>query len=346
MLSDPSEIVMLTMVAIAAVIATRIIRDVTSSARKRRYTRPVKYVLILSLSLGFVFSFFETAALLAAEIMALAILLLSLYFYLVGGWLTSHQNLRSFWIPSKTIKDWFFYLSLYNGVIGVVSGVLSVILPYFTSFEVPATIGTVYSGVSVLAALMEFTILLPDKSTICGLVYAFCFVTRRFNNSKEFYVEDIDFEKMITNTIHSEIDVRESLESLVKQGFAVKQSPTPMGRVRFKINVYGAKYLEVYWTETLIRISRQKERIEKVLTYVEHRSNNVNPDEVKIIVKALEELSLQKSKLILLREEYGLAVGDSWYNNAKKRIDWLESRFQGLKGVHPQVEAQSNSSGV
>ena len=151
---------------------------------------------------------------------------------------------------------------------------------------------------------------------------------------------------MITNTIHSEVDVRESLESLVKQGFAVKQSPTPMGRVRFKINVYGAKYLEVYWTETLIRISRQKERIEKVLTYVEHRSNNVNSNDTKIIVKALEELCLQKSKLNLLREEYGLAVGDSWYNNTKKRIDWLESRFQGLKGVHPQAEAQSNSSGI
>lgn len=328
---------MLTMVAIAAVIATRIIRDVTSSARKRRYSRPVKYVLIISLVLGFGFSFFETAALVAAEIMALAVLLLSLYFYLVGGWLTSHQNLRSFWIPSKTIKDWFFYISLCNGVIGVVSGVLSVILPYFTIFEVPATISTVYSGVSVLAALMEFTILLPNKSTICGLVYAFCFVSRRFSSSKEFYVEDIDFEKMITNTIHSEVDVREALEALVRQGFAIKQSPTPMGRVRFKINMYGAKYLEVYWTETLIRISRQKDRLEKVIAYVEHRLKNAKPSDKKIIMKASDEINLQKRKLIHLREEYGLAVGDSWYANTVQRIEWLEGRLKGLQEVKPQA---------
>ena len=335
---------MLTMVAIAAIIAIRIIRDVTSSARKRRYTSKVKYVLIISLLLGLVFSFFETMAIVVAEIMALTVLVLSLYYYLVGGWLTSHQSLRSFWIPSKTIKGWFFYLSLLNGVIGVVSGVLSVVLPYFTSFEVPATISTVYSGVSVLAALMEFTILLPDKSIICGLVYAFCFVTRRFKNNKEFYVEDIDFDKMITNTIHSEIDVREALESLVKQGFAVKQSPTPMGRVRFKINMYGAKYLEVYWTETLIRISRQKERIEKVLAYIEHRLKKATPNDRKIIIKALEEINVQKSKLIRLREEYGLAVGDSWYDNTSKRLVWLESMVQELSGVSPEVEAQSSES--
>ncbi len=324
---------MLTMVAIAAIIATRIIKDVTSSARKKKYSRPVKYVLILSVCLGFVFSFFETIALVAAEIMAIIILLLSLYFYLVGGWLTSHQNLRSFWIASKTIKDWCFYLSLYNGVIGVVSGVLSVILPYFTTLEVPATISTVYSGVSVLAALMEFTILLPDKSIICGLVYAFCFVSRRFSNSQEFYVEDIDFEKMITNTIHSEVDVREALESLVRQGFAIKQSPTPMGRVRFKINMYGAKYLEVYWTETLIRISRQKDRLEKVLSYVEHRLKNAKPSDHTIIMKALEEIDLQKNQLINLREEYGLAVGDSWHTNTIQRIEWLEGRLKGLQEV-------------
>lgn len=328
---------MLTMVVIAAVIAIRIIRDVTSSAKKRRYSRPVKYVLIISVVLGVGFSFFETAALVAAEIMALIVLLLSLYFYLVGGWLTSHQNLRSFWIPSKTIKDWLFYISLYCGVIGVVSGVLSVILPYFNTFEIPATIGTVYSGVSVLAALMEFTILLPNKSTICGLVYAFCFVSRRFSSNKEFYVEDIDFEKMIINTIHSEIDVREALEALVRQGFAIKQSPTPMGRVRFKINMYGAKYLEVYWTETLIRISRQKDRLEKVLTYVEHRIKNAKQSDQKIIMKAFDEINLQKSKLVNLREEYGLAVGDSWYANTVQRIEWLEGRLRGLQEVKPQA---------
>ncbi len=320
---------MLTMVIVAAIIAIRIIRDVTSSTRKRRYTRPAKYVLILSLGLGVAFSFSEPIALIAAQLTSLLILLSSLYYY-IGGWLTSHPSFRGFWLPSENIKDWFFYLSLYNGVIGVASGVLSVILPYFTTIEVPATISTVYSGISVLAALMEFTILLPEKITICGLVYAFCFVTRRFTGNKEFYVEDIDFEKMVTHTMHTEFDVREALESLVKQGFAIKQSPTPMGRVRFKINLYGARYLEVCWTETLIRISRQKERVEKILTYVEHRVKGMDPSDRTMMTKAMEETKVQKKNLTTLREEYGLAVGDSWYYNTTRRIERLETGFKHI----------------
>ncbi len=340
MLTDPTEIVMLTMVMVAAIIVIRILRDATSSTRKKGYTRPVKYILISSFGLGIAFSFYETAGLVVAEITSVTILLSSLYYSLVG-WLTSHQSLRSFWLPSENIKNWFFYLSLYTAVIGVFSGVLSVILPYFTPIIIPATISTVYSGISVLAALLDFTIHLPEKGTISGLVYAFCFVTRRFTEDKEFYVEDIDFEKIVAHTLHTEFDVREALESLVKQGFAIKQSPTPMGRVRFKINIYGARYLEVRWTETLIRISRQKERIEKILTYVEHRSKDVDPSDHKIITKALEEIENQKKNLIRIREEYGMAAGDSWYYNTARRIEWLETRLKGFESTQQEAAPQS-----
>ncbi len=331
MLTDPSEIVMLTMVMVAAIIAIRILRDVTSSTQKVGYTRPVKYILTISLGLGIAFSFYEAVGLIIAEITSIAILLSSLYYSLVGGWLTSHQSLRSFWLPSENIKSWFFYLSLYTAVVGVFSGVISVILPYFTPIIIPSTISTAYSGISVLAALLDFTIRLPDKSTICGLVYAFCFVTRRYTENEEFYIEDIDFEKIVTHTLHTEFDVREALESIVKQGFAIKQSPTPMGRVRFKINMYGARYLEVCWTETLIRISRQKDRIEKILTYVEHRLKDMDPSDHKIITKALEEIETQKDKLIKMRDEYGLAVGESWYYNTAKRIEMVERSFKGVE---------------
>lgn len=319
---------MLTMVMVASIIAIRILRDATSSDRKSRYNKPVKYILILSLVFGVIFSFYETFGLVAAEITSVCILVSSLYYSLLGGWITSHQSLRSFWLPSENIKEWFFYLSLYSAVIGVVSGVLSVIFPYFSPIVIPATISTVYSGISVLAALIDFTIRLPDFSTICGLVYAFCFVTRRFTLDREFYVEDIDFEKIVANTHHTEFDVRESLESLVKQGFAIKQSPTPMGRVRFKINMYGAKYLEVCWTETLIRISRQKEKVEKIISYVEHRATDVMPSDKKIIAKAIEEIELQKKVLIKLENEYGMALGESWGHNIVRRIDYLEMKLK------------------
>lgn len=342
LLTDPSEIVMLTMVAVAAIIGVRILRDITSSTRKRRYARPAKYVLLLSLGLGVLFSFYETPALIVAEMTSITIFISSLYYYLVGGWLTSHQNFRSFWLPSESIKDWFFYLSLYTAVVGVTSGVLSVILPYFTSIVVPNTVSTVYSGISVLAALLEFTILLPEKTIICGLIYAFSFVTRRFSGGRDFYIEDIDFGRIVTHTIYSEFDVREALESLVKQGFAVKQSPTPMGRVRFKINVYGARYLEVCWTETLIRISRQKDRVEKILAYVEHRLKGLDPSDSTIITKALEEIKTQKETLTRLREDYGPAVGDSWYQKTVRRIEWLETKFREADS-YQKTEAKSTS---
>jgi hypothetical protein len=255
------------------------------------------------------------------------ILISSLYYNLIGGKLTSHPSLRSLWLPNESIKEWFFYISLYTAVVGVASGVISVVLPYFTPITLPATVSTVYSGISVLAALFEFTILTSEKTTIIGLVYAFSFVTRRFSNSAEFYIEDIDFDKIVTHTIYNEFDVREALESLVKQGFAVKQSPTPMGRVRFKINVYGARYLEVCWTETLIQISRQKDRVEKIIAYVDHRLKDIEPSESRIIAKALEEIKTQKEILMRLREDYGLAVGDSWYQKMVRRMEWLQARF-------------------
>ena len=128
----------------------------------------------------------------------------------------------------------------------------------------------------------------------------------------------------------------------MKQGFAIKQSPIPMGHVRFKINIYGARYLEVYWTETLIMISRQKDLLEKILTYIEHRLTNTHPNDNEIIIKALAEINIQKNALIYLREEYGLAIGDSWYNNTLKRIEWLEARFKGLREIQSSTETQSS----
>ncbi len=333
---------MLMMVAVSAIICVRIVSDALSSTRKRRYSRAAKCVLLSSLGLGIVLSFYESIALLVAEASGIVVLVSALYYSVIGSRLISNSSLRSLWLPSEVVKEWFVYLAIYAAVVGVASGVLSVVLPYFSgSVEVPVTITTIYASISMISALFAFTISTPEKTTIIGLVYAFAFVTRRFSADKEFYIEDIDFEKIVTNTTSSEFDVREALESLVKQGFAVKQSPTPMGRVRFKINAYGAKYLEVCWTETLIRISRQKERLEKTLAYVEHRLKSLDASGSRIVSKAFEEIEMQKKALTRLREDYGLAVGDSWYQKATLRIEWLEAGFKEADAHFSKKKVQS-----
>jgi acyl-CoA thioesterase FadM len=345
LLENLFDVVMLTMAAVSVLIGVRIVRDITSSTHKRRYARTAKYVLLLSFGLGIALSFYETPALIVGEATSVVILVSSLYFNLVGSRLTLHPRLRGWWFPNDSIREWFFYISLYTAVVGVASGVISVVAAYFTDLSISATVSTVYSGISVLATLVAFTIVTPNKTTIIGLVYAFSFVTRRFTEEKEVYIEDIDFEKVVTNTVYNEFDVREALESLVKQGFAVKQSPTPMGRVRFKINIYGARYLEVCWTETLIQISRQKERIEKILLYVEHRLKSLDASGSRIVVKALEEVETQKKSLIRLREDYGLAVGDSWYQKVTTKIKWLEANLREAEAHFNQKETKSKSSG-
>ena len=342
MLDNPFDTVMLTMVAVAAIICVRVLRDVTSSSRKRRYARAAKCVLLLSLVIGVALSFYESTALLVAEATGIVILASALYYSVIGSRLISHLNLRGLWLPSDVVKEWFLYISIFAAVIGIASGVLSVVLPYFSSaLSVPVTVSTIYASISILSALFAFTVLTPEKTTIIGLVYAFAFVTRRFSEDKEFYIEDIDFEKIVTNTTNTEFDVREALESLVKQGFAVKQSPTPMGRVRFKINIYGAKYLEVCWTETLIRISRQKDRLEKTLAYVEHRLKSLDASGSRIISKAFEEIEMQEKALKRLREDYGMAIGDAWYQKTILRIDWLEAGFREAEAHYQKKEAQS-----
>jgi len=338
LLADPSQIILLIMVLISAIVALKVLLDVMSPTHRRRYTRLVKYNLLFSLSMGFIFSFYETLALIAAAVTSSILLISSLYNYLIGGRLLSHPSLQAVWIPRESVKEWFFYVSLTTGVIGVATTVMSVVAPYFISFSLSNTVPLSFDGVAVLATLLDFTVMLPNNSTILGLIYAFCYTTRRITQRNGFYVEDIDFEKIVAHTAHTAFDVREALESLVKQGFAVKQSPTPMGRVRFRVNIYGAKYLEVCWTETLIRIAGQKERIENTVRYVENRAKGFNPSDRGIRQKALEEVKRQRSKVQHLKDDYGLLVGDSWLYNIMTRLRWLESFFEGRDRAKQQAK--------
>jgi len=335
--ADPSETILLIIVFISAVVAVKVLVDVMSPTHRRRYTKVVKYNLLLSLSLGLLFSLYEALALAAAGVISSIVLASSFYYYLIGGRLLSHSSLQAIWIPKESVKDWFFNVSLFTGVVGVATTVVSVLLPYFTSFSLSNTIPLSFDGLAVLAALLDFTIMLPNSSTICGLIYVFCYTNRRFQ-SGDVYVEDIDFEKMVAHTTHTVLDVREALESLVKQGFAVKQSPTPMGRVRFKVNIYGAKYLEVCWTETLIRMAGQKERIENTIAYVENRAKSFNPSDRVVREKALEELKSQRLKIQQLKEDYGLLLGDTWFHNITGRLEWLKKVFE--EGEHTELQTQ------
>ncbi len=310
---NPEIIVSFAIVLASSFIALKILIDLATPSHRRRYSRAVRYNLLIGAILGAVLPWKEEPALIAAAIAGILLLASALYFHLLRGWVRGH-SLHIPWSSREAMREWFLYYSITAGVIGVVTTLVSLIGPLFNiqiSFFVPL----VFDSISILAALLDFTIYLPPYEIIFAQIFNYVFPLLRNNsraNIESIMVEDFEFEKIREGSVYSELDIRDAFESLVKKGMATTQWPTMLGKVRYKINIDGLRYLDACSGPARAIILSEKRKLEKAISYLNGQvlGNSQLPGTVK--ARAISEYRSLKSTLRELEETYGSLLEESW----------------------------------
>lgn len=297
----------------------------------------VRFNLLVGIILGLVLPWNQELGLVGATAASFLLLFLALLYYLLGGRLTSLRFLQAYWTPREQVKDWFLYFSISTGVAGIVATVLSVIVPPLLALSLSLFIPLAFDSLSVLSALLELTIFVPLYNNIFGLAYGFIVKGKDELGVERRYIEDIDFGAITNHTAHTKFEVRDAMELLVRRGFAIKQSPTPLGKVRFVINDHGLKYLQACWNEFYVSLQRDKDGVEKLLLYLENRLHTGSESEIRH--KGQVEAKSLRVRVREMREIYGALLDDRWQEEMVQRLHKLETRL--LEQRSPEADTRS-----
>ena len=265
----------------------------------------------------------------AALLVSLILLFFSLGYYITGGKIYAFRFLHALWTSRERVRDWFLYLSIVTGVIGIVSTILSVAVPPFLSLTLSPFIPIAFDTVSVLSALLEFTVYVPPYHNIYSLVYRFILESKIAPNPGEPYVEDLDFPKIAAGTNYTHFELRDGMEVLVAQGFASKIAPTPLGNVGFKLNEHGMKFLQAVWNETRAILERRKDTIEAEIHYLTERLRSLSTIEQDVGERARRQIHTLGKQVNELSGDYGSVFEQSWSSTIERELAEMDRTVAG-----------------
>jgi len=305
------DLILLVVTLTAALVAVRILWSLASSRQREVYGRPVKYVFVIGIVAGLVLPWNESVGLAGALVSSLILLLLASAYSLLGLGTVRSRSLALLWIPRETMRDWFLYLSVGAGVIGVVTTLISLAVGPLLGISLSSLVPLAFDTVSILSALLEFTVYVPSYNHIFALVYQFLTHTKKAApDSGEPFIDDLDFKTITEWSHYTDFEVRDAMESLVSRGFASKLSPVPVASVVFKIGPYGTRFLKSVWEEVFFSMEREKAQIESRMLYLGEKLGYTPEIDEELYKRVREELSGLRRRIDEL-SDYGVLLGNA-----------------------------------
>ncbi|QQG48193.1 MAG: hypothetical protein HY247_05400 [archaeon] len=338
------DLILLVVTVTAAVVAARVLWNLASSRHRRAYGRPVRYVFLFATVVGLALPWDETVGLIGALLSSVVLLLLASAYSLLG-WRTSRsRSLALVWIPREAMRDWFLYLSVGAGVIGVVTTLISLAASPFLGLSLSSYVPLAFDTVSILSALLEFTVYVPSYNHIFALIYDFIVHTRRIApDSGEPFLDDLDFKRVTEGSHYTDFEVRDALEFLVRRGFASKISPVPVARVVFKIGRYGLRYLKSVWEEVYFSMDRERAQIESRMLYLREKlrySSNIDRELERRVRDELVDFRRNIDDL----SAYGILLGDSGRATLLEKLSDLERVLTNAIGEKARAKEEKRKA--
>ncbi len=318
------DLILLSMTVTAALVAVRVLWNLASRKYRRAYGRTVKYVFVFGTLAGLALPWDEPIGLAGAFLSSLVLLLLASAYSLLGWRTSGSRALALIWIPRETMRDWFLYLSVGAGVIGVVTTVISLVVSPLLKLSLSSLVPLAFDTVSILSALLEFTVYVPSYSNIYALLYNFITHARRIApDSGEPYLDDLDFKRITEGSHYTDFEVRDALESLVGRGFASKISPVPVARIVFKISSYGIRFLKSVWEEVFFSMEREKAQIESRMLYLREKLRYIPSIDRELERRVRDELGDFRRSIDDLND-YGILLAESGKTGLQDKVSDLE----------------------
>lgn len=312
---DVTRVILIILVVIAAILTIRIVYSLTSKQYRETYAKKIRYCLGIGLVLGLILPWNETLGLTAALVSVSLFLLLALYSMLVMGEIGNIPLISQTWVPRENVRRLLSYFSIIEAVMGIVLILLSIILPFFTSYQISITIMPLaFASIAILSDLFDLTFPNPPYKELFSLLYLYY----RKNKDKQtddecFSIEDPQFHFVLENTEFNIYELREALELMVRDGMAERTvAATPMGRVRFKIYKMGIDAIKLEYKEKMLSLSTQKQRIARVLEYFNSEEIKKSLDTQKKVRKALKIIDQNEETARKFFKENKYYVKESW----------------------------------
>ena len=151
-------------------------------------------------------------------------------------------------------------------------------------------------------------------------------------------VEDFEFEKINKGSIYTDLDIRDAFESLVKRGMTTTQWPTLLGKVRYKINIDGVRYLEACSGQARAIILSEKRKLEKAISYLNEQTLSNSGLHGTVRARAIKEYRSLKSRLRELEETYGPLLEESWSDRVLVELEAGLATLSASSSATPQYE--------
>jgi len=243
------------------VIALRIFYRLSSKIYREHYTHMLRNSVITGLVLGMILPWDTVVGLMAALFTGLVLLFISIFSVLVMSKSSQLGFLQETWIRREVLREWFMYVSIITGMIGIVSTVLSILLPPFLDLTLGVEVPLVFDTISVTAALLDLSIPITSYRKINSLIYLYL-LEEKGEEEEGFVIDDTEFMKAVRGTEFTDYEVRDALESLVEIDMASKMTATSeTAQVEFHVSYEGMRLLKLQYDETILKLGKRLERI-------------------------------------------------------------------------------------
>jgi hypothetical protein len=305
---NPAELILLVIVVVSAIIAIKILLDLSSKHHRHRYTKIVRSDLVIGIVLGTMLPWMEPIGLVAAALTAFVFLGLSVVMFLESK-MISVWRIRM--VRREKIREWFLHFSVTTGVIGIITTLLSIIVPPFLRLSLGFMVPLAFDSLSVLSALLEFTLPSTPYNVMFALVFEL--VRRRSGNSPENEIRLDDIEEIAHETAHSRFEVLDAIENLVEERLATKKDGG------FALCPDGMRLLKLNWEETVGRLRIQSLHIDEE---IESLAKNPSVESKGY----LDRVNHLLGSISDLKDECGFLMDGNWIVRSRQRLSDLRNR--------------------
>ncbi len=284
-----SETILLFLMFFTILMSVRVFWVFPSKIYRRQFVQVMKSSIFIGLILGLILPWNVFVGLGGALLAALILFFISIFTLVVSGRFGEVRFLHQTWVRRETVREVLIVFSVIAGLIGIIATILSIIIPPFLELTLRTEVPLAFDALSVTAALLDITIPNTSYRKIYSLIYVF--LRDRFGTENWEWVNDQDFLDIIQEAEFTEYEVRDALESLVREGLAIKTTPEDMvEKVSFRISGLGYEVLRLNYEETIIKVHHNIERLEHSIKAIDDQTATGHITDHKELKKTLKRL--------------------------------------------------------